>query len=349
MVFTRTQLTSDHSPRTVAANMAVLHHAALTGSVQVLVNMMMPGGRTVSAHAAIKDGEIVNVVPLNRRAWSLGDAYWDSRAYTAECVNSTGAPGWNLSQATHESIARFVAEIARRGGWWPHRDGNPKTWTVIGHREVYTIHGGSYATACPGGMNLGWITKRAQEILGGKGGAPASAAPVYYAPGDITVGVSVADVQRSLVAHGISVGPHGVDGEMGPNTLAGIYTFQQLKGLERDGIVGPKTWAELQKAPAGAEQPIPGIPAPPYPLPAGWYFGPKSGPRESVSGYFSYREDLRRWQQRMKDRGWIINPDGLYGPQTAGIAREFQQEKGLQVDGLVGPETWKAAWEAPIT
>lgn len=93
----------------------------------------------------------------------------------------------------------------------------------------------------------------------------------------------------------------------------------------------------------------PAAAAPPFPLPAGWYFGPKSGPLQSVSGYFRNREDLRRWQQRMKDRGWTITPDGLYGPQTAAIAKGFQQQKGLTPDALIGPATWAAAWTAPIT
>jgi murein L,D-transpeptidase YcbB/YkuD len=60
-------------------------------------------------------------------------------------------------------------------------------------------------------------------------------------------------------------------------------------------------------------------------------------------------DDVRRWQQRMRDRGWRIDVDGIYGPQSAGIARQFQREKGLQVDGIVGPRTWAAAWTAPIT
>ena len=91
------------------------------------------------------------------------------------------------------------------------------------------------------------------------------------------------------------------------------------------------------------------MPAPPFPLPNGSYFGPRSGPAKSVSGYYSHREDLRVWQQRMKDRGWRITPDGLYGDETARVAKGFQAEKGLAADGLVGRDTWNAAWESPVT
>lgn len=98
--------------------------------------------------------------------------------------------------------------------------------------------------------------------------------------------------------------------------------------------------------PRGAEIP------PLFPLPAGAYFGPKSGPACSVSGYYSHREDLRRWQRRMVERGWYFGPagaDGLYGDWTAGVARRFQREKGLTQDGLIGINTWNAAWSEPIT
>lgn len=99
-------------------------------------------------------------------------------------------------------------------------------------------------------------------------------------------------------------------------------------------------------------------PAPPFPLPDGSYFGPQGGPDESVSGYHSHREDLRAWQQRMADRRWSITADGFYGrkgdtepsqSETGRVAMAFQTEKGLVVDGLIGPNTWRAAWELPIT
>ncbi|KOX10154.1 N-acetylmuramoyl-L-alanine amidase [Nocardiopsis sp. NRRL B-16309] len=90
--------------------------------------------------------------------------------------------------------------------------------------------------------------------------------------------------------------------------------------------------------------------APAFPLPKGWYFGPRSGPSYSVSGFYSHRDELERWQRRMRNRGWVITPDGLYGPQTEGVARAFQREKsGLIVDGLIGANTWAAAWEEPVT
>lgn len=89
--------------------------------------------------------------------------------------------------------------------------------------------------------------------------------------------------------------------------------------------------------------------APAFPLPRGHYFGPKTGPVQSVSGYYSHRANLRRWQKRMQSRGWSIYPDGLYGPTTAKITRQFQAEKRLPVDGLIGPDTWAAAWKEAVT
>jgi peptidoglycan hydrolase-like protein with peptidoglycan-binding domain len=51
----------------------------------------------------------------------------------------------------------------------------------------------------------------------------------------------------------------------------------------------------------------------------------------------------------MADRGWTIGVDGEFGPQSEEVARAFQAEKGLGVDGYVGPETWAAAWTEDVT
>ena len=61
------------------------------------------------------------------------------------------------------------------------------------------------------------------------------------------------------------------------------------------------------------------------------------------------RAAIRTWQQRMRDRGWSITPDGFFGPATEKIVRDFQAEKGLTVDHIIGPATWAAAWNSNIT
>ena len=152
---------------------------------------------------------------------------------------------------------------------------------------------------------------------------------------------NIVAIQTALNLHGYTL---TVDGILGPLTNAAIRDYQSKNGLVVDGIVGPLTWASLNGTAL-----LSSTTAPPYPLPAGSYFGPATGPVTSVSGYYGHQADLQVWQQRMANRGWTIATDGHYGPQTAGIARAFQTEKGLTVDSLIGPQTWAAAWTAPIT
>lgn len=55
------------------------------------------------------------------------------------------------------------------------------------------------------------------------------------------------------------------------------------------------------------------------------------------------------YQRRMAARGWTIGVDGQFGPQTHDVTMKYQKEKGLSVDGVVGPQTWTSAWESPVT
>jgi peptidoglycan hydrolase-like protein with peptidoglycan-binding domain len=96
---------------------------------------------------------------------------------------------------------------------------------------------------------------------------------------------------------------------------------------------------------AGMSSPAPS-PAPTPKPPAGVpplhvdYFG-QSHNREHA--------DVRTWQTQMHKRGWSIDADQIYGPQSEKVCRSFQSEKGLGVDGLVGPQTWSKSWTAPVT
>ena len=72
------------------------------------------------------------------------------------------------------------------------------------------------------------------------------------------------------------------------------------------------------------------------------YFGP-------AYGHNHKHADVRTWQQKMRDRGWSIDVDQIYGQGSEQVCRQFQSEKGLGADGMVGPQTWAATWNAPVT
>ncbi len=57
------------------------------------------------------------------------------------------------------------------------------------------------------------------------------------------VGDVVRELQALLIRHGFDPGP--VDAHFGPMTEAAVRAFQQARGLDADGIVGPLTWAAL--------------------------------------------------------------------------------------------------------
>ena len=52
--------------------------------------------------------------------------------------------------------------------------------------------------------------------------------------------------------------------------------------------------------------------------------------------------DVRRLQERLNAHGARLRVDGDFGPATEQAVRAFQQGRGLDVDGKVGPRTWAA-------
>ncbi|MGQ4537927.1 peptidoglycan recognition protein family protein [Dermabacteraceae bacterium P7074] len=135
----------------------------------------------------------------------------------------------------------------------------------------------------------------------------------------------------------------------------------ELDRMARGRVAGA---ARSVAAATAASKPATNLTAPPFPLPSGFYYGPRTGPARSVSGHVRnsrvpgdviisrwnawYSKGLKAWQERMKARGWKITPDGLYGPETERVVRQFQRNKRLVVGGKIGPATWAAAWSLPV-
>jgi len=108
------------------------------------------------------------------------------------------------------------------------------------------------------------------------------------------------------------------DGIWGPASVAACKGFQYAAHIAVDGICGDNTRANLHKVPS-------------------WH---SSGPfvADDPGGHSALE-----WQRKLKEHGWHIETDGVWGAHSKSILRQFQQDKGhLTVDGLRGPCSWTA-------
>lgn len=195
-----------------------------------------------------------------------------------------------------------------------------------------------------------------KEILAGKGrtivprppAGPLPNAPATAQAGYLTKGMTggkITHLQQLLSGLHYNVGPTGSDGVFGFGTEQAVMAFQRDRGLVADGIVGPATSAALSAEYAAITN------KPPIPPPA----SPAAGYPAWPGRFIVLRDpmmtggDIQTWQRQMASRGWRIDVDGVYGPASEAITEAFQREKGLTVDGIIGPQTWSAAWTASVT
>lgn len=89
--------------------------------------------------------------------------------------------------------------------------------------------------------------------------------------------------------------------------------------------------------------PVPDAPTPPDPAPSG---GSRAGQATGWPGVIlrlgARGELVRRMQRQLRARGWNIDDDGQFGPDTRTIVKRFQARHNLEDDGVVGRRTWNA-------
>lgn len=111
-----------------------------------------------------------------------------------------------------------------------------------------------------------------------------------------------------------------IDGIFGPVTKSGVEQFQTDDHLAVDGIVGPATWSAL-----GGDRAEP--------------------PTLSEGSSGTVVEKLQTvLNEGRGDFAPSSNPvlatDGIFGPHTATAVKGAQQSGGIEVDGVVGLQTW---------
>ncbi len=148
--------------------------------------------------------------------------------------------------------------------------------------------------------------------------------------GDHVVVIVEAGSDPLVVSHGQEAGPLRL--RLSTETAAHAAPVTFLRGL-------------------GLDEPAAIVDEVPFPLPAGHWFGPPSQDPRNHSGFESAadRAAFVPWQQRMITRGWHLDATGRFDDATSTVCRDFQKEKGLEVDGGVGLDTWRAAWSMAVT
>lgn len=224
---------------------------ASTNGINVVNNIFASrSGKVVSPnYAVLNNGTVIGVVDELNTPYTNGNFEWNAKSITFEIENES-TRGWTVSKKAHEAVARVVADVAKRHGIPLTAD------RIIGHKTIYERYRKGYPTACPGGLDVAWIIRRAREINGSTVPSPTPAPkPTPNRPEGNKVkvtlnlrvlkrgssGGAVKQWQALLNAHrGAGL---VVDGIFGAATDRETRRFQEGHGLKVDGTVGADTWS----------------------------------------------------------------------------------------------------------
>lgn len=132
-------------------------------------------------------------------------------------------------------------------------------------------------------------------------------------------GASVVELQKLLTYYGTYSG--SIHTHFDTAVKDAVIAFQHRVFLVEDGIVGALTWQALY---TGAPVNMPVL-------------------QRGSSG-----AAVVTLQQVLKNTGdFSIEVNGTFGPKTDTAVRAFQKRKGLVIDGIVGPNTWRALSKVP--
>src|SRR5882724_9809808 len=135
----------------------------------------------------------------------------------------------------------------------------------------------------------------------------------------LSIGSTGRDVRRlqRIFVMMKALGPSNITGTFDATTEQAVKDFQQGAGLTVDGIAGPLTWQAL---PADPNTPLLARAA-------------------SGSVVTALQKGLKKYSTPATDPGAV---DGDFGPKTEAAVKAYQQDRGIQADGIVGDQTWWA-------
>ena len=132
-------------------------------------------------------------------------------------------------------------------------------------------------------------------------------------------GPEVADLRARLTRLGLLC--DDVSDSFDPTVDRAVRHFQQERGLNIDGAVGPSTLRHLEEA--------------------RWQLGDRA--LSFTPGHLMRGDDVQALQRRLTSLGFNVGRvDGIFGALTDAALREFQRGVGVDADGTAGVQTFRA-------
>jgi peptidoglycan hydrolase-like protein with peptidoglycan-binding domain len=168
-------------------------------------------------------------------------------------------------------------------------------------------------------------------------------------------GSDITALQQRLAELGYFQG--NATGYFGPVTKEAVMSFQEAKGLTPDGVVGANTQAALSGQSSESPQSL-NESSTESPQPLNESSTESLEPRDESSTTFSLDnpkdvlhfgdsgEQVSAIQKDLAAAGFSISDNGIFDKTTENTVREFQQAKGLKVDGIIGEQTKLALSES---
>ncbi|MCM1542112.1 MAG: LysM peptidoglycan-binding domain-containing protein [Blautia sp.] len=277
-----------------------------------------------------------------------------NQGYSFDITNSTAYDqAFVYGRTIYESISRIVDEIFNE---YVRRQGQ--------NAPYFTSFCNGTTTTCAGLSQWGTVS------LADRGLTPIQILRTYY-PDDIEIAETdiITGSLTSYPGTALRLGSTGLDvqtiqtyldrirrnypaipaitdeaGVFGNSTQAAVTKFQSIFNLSADGIVGKATWYRISKLYAAVTR-LAELDS------EGTTLGIGTVPPSSVLRQGSKGSDVITLQYLLNVSAEFypyvpsVDQDGIFGSGTRQAVLDFQSAMGLNADGIVGANTWRALYD----
>lgn len=287
---------------------------------------------SASAHTFIDDKYILEIIPLDEKAWHVRYGVpVDNRLYGADANNAAIgvelAYGGNINfEEAYQRYIWYHAYLMDKFSLQPLED-------IVSHSKLDPTRRTDPKNALHK-HGISWeeflqdVKEAYTKYFNGEEPSDTKQPVVKGVSIDLPLeigdeGPFVKEIQKELIQAGFPLPKYGADGIYGEETERAVMKFQKNYGLKVDGLVGTQTLDKLKEvlnSSSATED---------FPLPEGILQRGDEGKK--------VKQVQRALNHLNYDPKYI---DGIYGPLTENAVRRFQSMyQALDNDGIYGPNT----------